>query len=54
MNKAQQMMIFLAQLIENDKDLDLVSDGIDGGLDFHFNDCSRINIKEVNDNVCSK
>ena len=46
MNKAQQMLIFLSQLIENDKELDFVSDGKKNGFDYHFKDGSKLNINE--------
>jgi hypothetical protein len=47
MNIAQQTNIFLANILENHKDLDFVSDGKEGGFDYHFKDKSKINIKEV-------
>ena len=45
MNIAQQVNIWLTNILEKHEDLDYVSDGIKGGLDFHFKDKSKINIK---------
>ena len=47
MNIAQQTNIFIAQILEKQEDLKFVSDGDNGGFDFHFKDGSKINIKEV-------
>jgi len=45
MNIAQQVNLWLNTILEKHEDLDFVSDGINGGLDFHFKDKSKINIK---------
>jgi len=47
MNEAQQTLLFLSNILDKYKDLDFVSDGSRGGFDFHFNDGSKLNIKEV-------
>ena len=47
MNMAQQHSIYLIKILEESKDLDFISDGINGGLDIHFKDTSKLNIHEV-------
>ena len=47
MNTAQQVSTWLANILEEHKDLDFVSDGTDGGFDFEFKDGSKVNVRVI-------
>jgi hypothetical protein len=47
MNKAEQMLFFLDNLIAKEEDFEYASDGNNGDILFHFKDGSILSIKQV-------